>query len=709
MRVAEPAAPLLADTDRSDRSWLSLGELVAGRYLVRRFLGLGGMGLVVEALDEVTKRVVALKFMRPSLCLSGDIQKRFLREMRILGRLSSEHALQVFESGHYRDVPFIVTEYLRGETVADRLDREGRLSVEQALSFALQACEALAEAHRLGIVHRDLKPENLFLQRLDDERELIKVLDFGISRTPTPRGASGELITQTKVVLGSPQYMSPEQVTSPRNVDARSDIWSLGVTLFELLSGVQPFRGADFGEIGAKIVGGRRPRLLELCPELPPTLAAAVERCLELDRICRPQSVAELGHDLLPFAPPDCALLQQRICDTLGLDVGSDGAPVSSGKPVPSDRLLKNERYRPLLKLGEGGSAKVTLAVTQGRFNKLVVLKSLLPSLAAETDFVRMFITEARLASRLNHPNVVQINDVFSDNGRPTLVMEYVEGQPLSAILRRAGAELPLELHVWILCEVLAGLQHAHEQQDYDGVALRLVHRDVSPQNVVVSYEGQVKVLDFGIAKASAFASHTQTGVVRGKVRYMAPEQIRGDAIDARVDIYSLGVMLWEALTGHGLWHGVAEPEVMRRTARGEIPAPSDVAPGCPPELERICLRALAPNANDRFASAAELRTALEDFLAARRVDMPEKRVGAFLKRYFGRDCERTRGRVQQLVSAMPEVVSMTPPRRAQLAARWHNEKRKAWRAFGRTPPLTALLWGAALGGVLTWAALCWG
>jgi serine/threonine protein kinase len=703
------AKEFVANTDRDDSSWLALGEVVNDRYSVQRVLGLGGMGLVVEALDVQTQRVVALKFLRPSLCLSGDIQKRFLREMRTLSKLASEHTLQVIETGRYRELPFIVTEFLSGETVADRLDRQGPLAVEQAVDWVLQACEGLSEAHRLGIVHRDLKPENLFLQRLADGSELVKVLDFGISRTPRDRNGAQELETQTHVVLGSPYYMSPEQLSSSKNADARSDVWSLGVTLFQLLTDALPFPGMTFDEIATSIVNGHRPRVRELRDELPEVLEAVIDRCLQRDRLNRPQSLAELCRELVWFAPPGGVERVRRICAALGVDPAKEPPPTSSGKGLPPDILPRNDRYKPLVQLGEGGSARVTLAVTQGRFNKVVVLKSLLPCLASEAEFVRMFVTEARLSSRLNHPNVVQVNDVFSDGGLPTLVMEYVEGQALSSILKRAAAELPLELHLFILCEVLAGLQHAHDQRDYDGSTLNLVHRDVSPQNVVVSYDGQVKVLDFGIAKANGLASHTRTGVIRGKLRYMAPEQVRGEVMDRRVDVFAIGVMLWEALTKQRMWQGLQDREVMRRIAAGEIDRPSDVAPGCDPELERLCLKALAPSADDRFQSAAELRTELEDFLSSRSVTLPGKRVGAFMKKHFGVDCERTRRRVQTLISAMPDVAAMAPARKASLLPGLRTARRRAKRAFKSMSPLTALLCGGFLAGTLTWAVMSFG
>ncbi len=228
-------------------------------------------------------------------------------------------------------------------------------------------------------------------------------------------------------------------------------------------------------------------------------------------------------------------------------------------RPTSHDRQRTasgDGRFRVIAEVGEGGMAKVYLAVARGfsGFNKLVVLKSLRSNLASDRACVDMFLHEARLAARLNHPNVVQTYEVIEEDGRPVMVMEYLEGQPLSQIAVRAQADkrFTLSMRLHVLCDVLAGLHYAHELRDFDGTALDLVHRDVSPQNIFVTFEGQVKLLDFGIAKVvhTSAPAETDAGVLKGKVLYMAPEQIAGEALDRRADIFAVGVMLWEALAG---------------------------------------------------------------------------------------------------------------------------------------------------------------
>ncbi|MEM9696613.1 MAG: serine/threonine-protein kinase, partial [Myxococcota bacterium] len=233
-------------------------------------------------------------------------------------------------------------------------------------------------------------------------------------------------------------------------------------------------------------------------------------------------------------------------------------------------------KYRPVAELGQGGMADVILALSQGPigFNKLVVIKRLRSHLADDPEFVGMLIDEARLAARLNHPNIVHTNEVGEIDGTFFIAMEYLEGQPLHRIKRRAkrheSLDISLAMELQILADVLAGLHYAHELTDYDGTALQVVHRDVTPSNIFLTYDGVSKVLDFGIAKASGRTTETKTGVVKGKMTYMPPEQALGLEIDRRADIYSVGVMLWEAATGRRMWKGVDDVVILGKLIKGD-------------------------------------------------------------------------------------------------------------------------------------------
>ncbi|HEY5453383.1 MAG TPA: serine/threonine-protein kinase, partial [Polyangia bacterium] len=222
-------------------------------------------------------------------------------------------------------------------------------------------------------------------------------------------------------------------------------------------------------------------------------------------------------------------------------------------------------KYRIVMPLGQGGTADVYLAVADGPsgFTKLVVVKVLRKSLASDADFRLMFVSEARLAARLHHPNIVQTNEVIEVDGASVLVMEYLDGQPLSqVIVRGKQGAFTLAMQLRVLVDALAGLHAAHELADFDGTPLGVVHRDVSPHNLFVTLEGHAKVLDFGIAKLERSLVETEVGTVKGKLRYMAPEQIASDKLDRRADIYAAGVILWEALTGERMWKVSQEQEI---------------------------------------------------------------------------------------------------------------------------------------------------
>jgi len=255
-----------------------------------------------------------------------------------------------------------------------------------------------------------------------------------------------------------------------------------------------------------------------------------------------------------------------------------------------------------------------------------------------------MFLEEARLGARLNHPNIVQTHEVGFDAERPYLVMEYLDGRSLHRIQRQLVGQggLPVGAHLRALSQALLGLDYAHGLRGFDGTPLRVVHRDVSPLNVVLTFDGQTKVIDFGVAKGSDSQVETRTGVLKGRLAYMAPEQARGGEVDRRADIYAFGVMLWEAAAGRRLWPQLADTEILSRAQRGE-PAPSlrSVCPDAPPDLNAICARALAQDPDDRHPTAAALLADLERHLA-RRTDVPRMSdVGALIARAF--DWERRR------------------------------------------------------------------
>jgi eukaryotic-like serine/threonine-protein kinase len=297
------------------------GDILASKYRVEKVLGVGGMGVVVAAEHLELGQKVALKFLLKQAAANDDLVGRFLREARASVRLKGSHVAKTLDVGRLDDgCPYIVMEFLEGHDLHAEI-RAARepLAIEDAVSYVVQAAEGLAEAHSLGIVHRDLKPGNLFLTRGVDGRPLVKVLDFGISKTMDPgAGGDGLSLTKTEMLLGSPLYMSPEQMRSSKHVDERSDLWALGAIAFELLTGKVPFEADTLLELCFKVAQEKVPSPKLLRADLPDELCAAVIRCLEKEVDKRFANVGELALAFEPFALPRDRGTAQRALDVLG-------------------------------------------------------------------------------------------------------------------------------------------------------------------------------------------------------------------------------------------------------------------------------------------------------------------------------------------------------------------------------------------------------
>ncbi|MEO8214764.1 MAG: protein kinase, partial [Myxococcales bacterium] len=334
---------------------------------------------------------------------------------------------------------------------------------------------------------------------------------------------------------------------------------------------------------------------------------------------------------------------------------------------MPFEVAPPPSRYTPIGQIGRGGMAEAILAemrVGHG-VTKLVVLKRMWPDLATDADFVSMFVREARLSARMNHPNVVQTYEVLDDPKRPigpTLVMEYLDGQPLTRILHRmvGSTALGLTLRLRIVTNVLAALDYAHELTDLVGRAQGVVHRDVNPQNVFVTYTGQVKLLDFGVAKSLTAAYRTRPGLVRGKLGYMAPEQVVGAMVDRRADLFAVGVMLWEMVSGRRMWQGRTDGEIVRHLASFlPMPPVSDV--DLPRGLQGICARALAARPQNRYASAAEFAGELERLLVGSD-DAHRRNLGRVVCLGFGPERAARRSMIENHLTRGAVVAPLPPP-----------------------------------------------
>ena len=322
--------------------------------------------------------------------------------------------------------------------------------------------------------------------------------------------------------------------------------------------------------------------------------------------------------------------------------------PAASSPELP----FQTEGYRPLFELGRGGMSRVYLAERAAKgLRKLVVLKVLDPTLTTSAEMRSAFHREAVLCARLNHPNIVQVFEVHDETTAPMMVMEYVEGITLSQILTRSEGRLPIRLHVHILIQALAGLHYFHELRTDDGEAEAPVHRDVSPQNVMVMHEGAVKVLDFGIAKVQGVAAEdaTKAGVIKGKLSYMPVEQLSGDQdIDRRADVFAAGVMLWECFARRRMWAGRSQHETVSSLVSGKIPPIREACPWISVAWEQIIMKAVAPKREDRYATALDLQVDMENNLAELGGVVQQRELASFMAGEFA----EMRTQMRRLVEA---------------------------------------------------------
>jgi serine/threonine protein kinase len=327
------------------------GDVLAGKYKIERVLGVGGMGVVVAAHHIALDQHVAIKFLLPEALAVPDVVARFGREARAAAKIQSEHVARVIDVGTLDSgSPYMVMEYLDGQDLHALLDDSGPLSIEKTVTHVLQACEAIAAAHALGIVHRDLKPANLFLAKRQDRQHIIKVLDFGISKTREKEGDAQ--ITKTSAMMGSPMYMSPEQMKATKSVDVRTDIWALGVILYELVTNDRPFPGETVAEVIANVLSEPPRPIQEIRPDVPAEYARIVHKCLEKRPENRYPTVAAFAEALATFAPVTQRMSIERIHRVLGTQMhiqmpamegvaqvptlaGPGPAPVPAGASLP--------------------------------------------------------------------------------------------------------------------------------------------------------------------------------------------------------------------------------------------------------------------------------------------------------------------------------------------------------------------------------------
>ena len=331
--------------------------------------------------------------------------------------------------------------------------------------------------------------------------------------------------------------------------------------------------------------------------------------------------------------------------------------------------------YELVMRIGRGGMATVWVAREHAgdpAQDRLVAIKAMLADLADEPEFVRMFLDEVRLVRSIRHPNIVDVYDVGEEDGVMWMAMEWVEGESLHSVIAEAGKRraIPAEIAVRVIADAAAGLHAAHELRDVHGVLQNLVHRDVSPHNILISTAGTVKLVDFGVAKAvGRLSGSTRSGQLKGKFGYMSPEQASGQSVDRRSDVFALGIVLYELTTSRRLFRGDSDLGTLRLVTGGQIPRPSRIDPSYPPALERVVMKALERNVDRRYQSAAELESDLREFLKAERIVVPASGVAGLLKRVMGARIEQRRKAVRKALKALetpdsirtPELISPEP------------------------------------------------
>jgi eukaryotic-like serine/threonine-protein kinase len=375
-----PTSPSMQRVFSGEASPIAVGDLIASRYRIEKELGAGGVGIVYLARNIGLDELVALKFLKPEVMTDAGIIGRFAREAKAVVSIKNEHVATVYDVGFHTDGrPFLVMEYLEGKDLATVLEFAVRLPVPQAVEYAMQACEALAVAHARGIVHRDIKPENIMITERSGT-QVVKVLDFGISKAALEGQIFGEnlpLVT-TSNLMGTPMYMSPEQVRCQDDVDARCDIWSLGMMLYEMIAGETPFRGTTVPELCAAILEQTPQPLENHRRDIPAGLTKVLMTCLAKTPSNRYQSVAELAYELLPFAPKRARIHAERALSALqasgrltepfpamsrsSLPPDAMKEEASPGLPQPSSRMAVTMNEAPPAVVPKNGR-KIAIAV----------------------------------------------------------------------------------------------------------------------------------------------------------------------------------------------------------------------------------------------------------------------------------------------------------------------------------------------------------
>jgi serine/threonine-protein kinase len=672
---------------------LRAGSLVAS-YTLGRKLGEGEMGEVHQATSRDGTEV-AIKLLR--LAAAGpELEKRFRREALLCAALTHPNIVSVSDHGIHRGSPFFVMSMLRGNDLERCVTSTGPLRPDVAVAIMLQVCAGIRHAHEAGIIHRDLKPANVFLDERGDEITAV-VCDFGVAKVYDEDGA----LTASGAVLGTPLFMAPEQLLDSKRVDARCDVWALGMLLYHALAGRAAFENVtSLADLVFALHECRVPPLQDRAPWVPPALARIVHAALlPVDK--RIGSIRELEDALLRTAGAKTAVKRSDLvplsdarrsqiatratlpADSTELRLQGDDTVLGDN---PSDPALRDTnigrtlgaRYRIVAKIGSGGMGAVYEAIdnSPGTGPVVVAVKVMTQEVGSRgVETIRRFLREAKASARIDSPYVTRFLDTAVDaaTGSPFIVMERLRGIDLASQLALSGALEP-EPAVALFLQACDALRAAH--------ALGIVHRDIKPSNLFLHEEGAtitLKICDFGIAKqltreddVGASTELTRTGGLIGSPLYMSPEQAKSSKnVDERSDVFSLALTMHEALSGERPWRGRSSMgEIIVAVCTEDVPSLTSIAPWVDPALAAVIAKALCRDVGGRYATIGEMAAALAPF-GALRVLASEDLVGVPSARRASVVRSSTAAATHIDAKVTGDAVSVTASQVPRRARRW--------------------------------------
>jgi len=523
----------------------------------------------------------ALKIIRTELANDPNYRERFVNEAKVFSKLRHRNLVQLFEFGTLdEDIFFMVFELVRGKTVFERIKKLGKIDQQDAIKIIHQAAEGLQVAHHNNLVHHNISADSLVLVPGNDGEEITKVIDFGLAK-PTKEETTKYRLQDT--IQARLEYASPETiVTASGEIDPRADIYSLGATLYFMVSGNLPFQGSSPKDFIDKHLH----EIPESLDSVHPLLNRLILKALSKKREDRQSSMAELIQDL------------DRIPEG-GVDE-TWSAPTALTPKTPSELtpgVVFARRYLIERKIGQGGMGTVYKA-TDKILDIPVAVKTINKDITDNERTVKRLKREVILARKVAHPNACRIYDIGETEGIHYVSMEFLEGKSLSEILQDEGAITP-EVGIPILRQLLSALQEAHR--------VGIFHRDLKPQNIMVDVNNRAFIMDFGISVSEEVNRLTETGMLVGTPRYMAPEQFGNRNVDHRSDIYSMGIIMFEMFTGRLPFEANTPASVMYAHLHGSLMKPTEVLSTIPAPLERIILKAMEKDPQNRYQNISEI------------------------------------------------------------------------------------------------------